>query len=135
MSREIITCTECGRIVARYSWKTPPRETAPGEISGIYWCRFCQKEFAFTSKFIPKGRRYTIDGYVIIKVPGRGWLREHIYIWEKANSKSLPVGYVVHHINGIKDDNRPDNLIAIPRKSHSSHLLTTNRKNGIHSPP
>jgi len=39
-------------------------------------------------------------------------------IWEKANGKQLPEGWIIHHYNGIKDDNRPSNLLAMPNKKH-----------------
>jgi hypothetical protein len=34
---------------------------------------------------------------------------EHRYVWEQANGK-IPKGMQIHHINGIKDDNRLENL-------------------------
>ena len=48
----------------------------------------------------------------------QGYVREHILIWEEVHNKSLPDGWVVHHLNGIKSDNRPSNLIALPSKKH-----------------
>ena len=43
---------------------------------------------------------------------------EHIWIWEEAHGKPLPKGWIIHHLNGIKDDNRPKNLMALPNKKH-----------------
>jgi hypothetical protein len=47
---------------------------------------------------------------------------EHIVVWEAANGH-LPDGWVVHHLNGIRDDNRLENLQAMPRKRHSPTLI------------
>uniref|UniRef100_A0A6M3IG98 Putative homing endonuclease n=1 Tax=viral metagenome TaxID=1070528 RepID=A0A6M3IG98_9ZZZZ len=47
---------------------------------------------------------------------------EHIIVWEQANNKTLPKGWVVHHLNGIRDDNRIENLFGMPRKRHNLKL-------------
>ncbi len=70
------------------------------------------------------GGRKLSKGYVLIYCPEHrratkeGYVREHILIWEEANGKPLPNEWVVHHLNGIKDDNRPENLVAHTRASH-----------------
>lgn len=51
-----------------------------------------------------------------------GYVAEHILIWEQNNGGPLPDGWCVHHFNGIKDDNRPENLIGMPRKNHHPAL-------------
>lgn len=62
---------------------------------------------------------FTIDsyGYKLINVNGK-YVREHRYVWELKHGK-LPVGWVVHHLNGKKKDNRIENLAGMPRKDHS----------------
>lgn len=71
------------------------------------------------------GRRRNRDGYILVYCPehpraNRGYIFEHILIWEQAHDKFLPRDWVVHHLNGIKDDNRPENLTAFPRNGHSA---------------
>lgn len=56
-------------------------------------------------------------GYRTININGK-YYKEHIVIWEQAHNMKLPKGYVVHHLNGIKTDNRPENLVAMSRKEH-----------------
>lgn len=71
------------------------------------------------------GRVITDAGYILIKNPNhpradkRGYVYEHILILEQKLGHSLPRGWVGHHLNGVKSDNRPKNLVAMPRKKHS----------------
>ena len=72
-----------------------------------------------------KGGNYiNPDGYKSIRLRNHsrtrsnGYVFEHIIIWEKAHKKPLPKDYIIHHLNGIKIDNRPENLIAMKRGAH-----------------
>src|SRR3990167_9776089 len=49
---------------------------------------------------------------------GHRYRPEHRLVWEAANGP-IPKGHVVHHINGVKDDNRLENLEVMPRKKHN----------------
>lgn len=72
------------------------------------------------------------DGYVLIYMPEhpravKNRVFEHIVVWEKEHNMTIPDGYVVHHINGIKNDNRIENLLMM---SVSEHIVLhhTNKK-------
>ena len=63
-----------------------------------------------------KGGRYTDKyGYIQIRLSNHpranmGYIREHILVVEKFIGRFLLKGETVHHINGVKDDNRIENL-------------------------
>lgn len=44
--------------------------------------------------------------------------REHIVIWEIANKEKVPIGWVIHHQNGDRTDNEPNNLLALTKGMH-----------------
>jgi|GEM_PF-1629221 len=64
------------------------------------------------------------DGYIRVYKPeyyratSRGYVLEHILVWETYHNRRLPAGYLIHHLNGIKNDNRPSNLIAMKKNEH-----------------
>jgi len=75
-----------------------------------------------------KGGRPHHHGYIRVYEPdhpranpqkGNPYVYEHILIWEQAHGKLLPKGWIVHHLNGQRDDNRPENLVAFTNAKHS----------------
>lgn len=65
------------------------------------------------------GAQKDLDGYVILP----NGQSEHRVVCEKAHGY-IPYGWHVHHVNFIRDDNRPENLIALPAEVHRKlHLL------------
>lgn len=64
------------------------------------------------------------NGYVYIlnpehpNCPKDGYMLEHRLVWEQTHGKLLDRTMHVHHINGIRDDNRPENLVALTRSEH-----------------
>lgn len=55
----------------------------------------------------------------------------HVYIWEKAHGCKVPDGYIVHHIDFNKDNNTPENLVAMTASEHGKihgNLLTEERR-------
>ena len=75
------------------------------------------------------GRIEQGSGYIKIRIPEyphadkSGYVFEHILVWEQVHGRPVPDGWQVHHLNGIKNDNRPENLIILPANHHSKHHL------------
>lgn len=73
------------------------------------------------------GRVKHSDGYIRIFKPDHpyacyGYVLEHRLVIEEHLGRCLIPGEIVHHINGIKDDNRIENLELLPDQSSHSRL-------------
>lgn len=58
------------------------------------------------------------DGYRILVMSDGRQVREHRHVWETAHGP-IPRGIEIHHRNGVKTDNRLENLEAVDRMSHA----------------
>lgn len=73
-----------------------------------------------------KGGRVMDDGYILVYAPnhplavGR-YVPEHRLIAEQTIGRSLAANEVVHHINGVTTDNRPENLQVMTQSEHARH--------------
>ena len=70
------------------------------------------------------GRTLTSHGYVLVRQPvhprafSNGYVYEHIIVAEEALGRMLGHGEIVHHRNGDKADNRPENLEVLASIRH-----------------
>src|SRR5690606_28227193 len=71
------------------------------------------------------GRKKSNEGYVLLKIPthpyaqSNGYVLEHRVVFETIIDTYLTDNVIVHHINGVKDDNRFANLQIMDRGHHT----------------
>ena len=115
----LFICLDCGQEFIRKSRKD------------VMTCPPCsikkRKKFLDIPQCLAEANR-KIDkklGYVRVYIPmhpeanTRGYVYEHRVVAEQKIGRRLEKNEVVHHINGIRWDNRPENLEVMDRIEHS----------------
>ena len=74
--------------------------------------------------WVPVGSEVVSKGYVRVKVANPNiWRQKSHIIWEGANGKPLPAGWIVRHIDGDPLNDSPENLKPMPRSQHFIETL------------
>jgi DNA-binding CsgD family transcriptional regulator len=76
----------------------------------------CRKHYARRPPSLG-GRITHASGYVIVRTEA-GWEYEHRVVWSERNGP-IPDRFHVHHLNGVRDDNRLENLALVDGRAHN----------------
>ena len=81
------------------------------------------------------GRLNHAQGYILIwkkdhpYAESKGYVLEHRLVMEEVVGRILGPEEVVHHVNGIRNDNRPENLMLF--KDHAAHMKFHEQETGL----
>lgn len=91
--------------------------------------KFCSMSCArksksgFDSPFWKGGKAYRRKGgYTRIYVSKGKYMQEHRAVMEKYLGRKLKLTEAIHHKNGVKDDNRIENLEIVNMGRHTGHI-------------
>jgi len=117
-------CQSCGEIIQVYCTSGLCREcfhkrknsrSLRSCKSRTYYCNTCGTpiEAGKECEACRQGDRERLSQYRVFC-----GMAEHRYVYQEQIGP-IPAGYIIHHLNGLKGDNRIENLKAMPRSTHT----------------
>lgn len=112
--RKVVDCLcECGAKPTINVYRIQTNQT---KSCGCFSRDLAAKRIGPLNQAWRGGRTIEVGGYARVLNHGHhraapnGYVKEHILVMEEKIGRDLLPGETIHHINGVKDDNRPENL-------------------------
>lgn len=128
-------CIECGKVRLVRIRKGKPESVRCRKCSNRRHSGFWANHYVMKGKNNPRwkgGEFYTSHGYIMVQlkpdnpfysmVNKNGYIYQHRYLMAKHLNRPLEKHEVVHHKNGIRDDNQIENLALLSNGSHNTIL-------------
>jgi len=134
---EILKLASSNRTKKSLSHKNSRQWHVPREVVSVPLTRHSQK--GSKNSNWKGGRTKHSSGYVLVYTPEHPrahnrYVFEHILVMEKKLGRYVRKDELIHHINGIKDDNRLENLEILTTREHSlkQHPYGLEKKDGLY---
>ena len=110
-----LACTNCGKLLRR-------RKIERKGYKSAFCDKKCECEYRSFGDNLERKGRYNDQGYKSVKVNGK-YVGEHRLIMSDFIGRKLKRHEIVHHLNGIRDDNRIENLCIVTNYTHPQRTL------------
>ncbi len=107
-------CEGCGELIS-----PPKSKVAADYVLKRRFCSIACRGRHFSGNNHPRYKGgWIAEGYRILRIGGQA-IREHRLVMEQILGRKLGRRELVHHVNGDRLDNRPENLVVVSPAEHT----------------